>query len=54
MLTNNSPVLDIKPYIPSLDRVENPIVPDWCQHRPKSYEESGGFDRESEFNFQLD
>jgi len=51
MLTNNSPVLDIKPYIPSLDRVENPIVPDWYEHWPKSCEESGDFDWESGFNF---
>lgn len=48
---NNSPVLDIKPYIPSLDRVESPTVPQWCRHWPKSYEESGYFDWESEFNF---
>lgn len=48
---NDSPVLDIKPYIPSLDRVEAPIVPQWCNHWPKSCEESGNFDWESEFNF---
>lgn len=48
---HNSPVLDIKPYIPSLDRVEYPIVPHWCEHWPNSYEESGDFDWESEFNF---
>lgn len=48
---DNSPVLDIKPYTPSLDRVENPKVPDWCSHWPKSLEQSGHFDWESEFNF---
>ncbi len=48
---NNSPVLDIKPYVPSLDRVESPSVPQWCKHWPKSCEESGYFDWESEFNF---
>lgn len=48
---SNSPVLDIKPYIPSLDRVEDPSVPKWCEHWPKSCEESGDFDWESEFNF---
>ena len=48
---HDSPVLDIKPYIPSLDRVETPIVPQWCSHWPKSCEESGYFDWESEFNF---
>lgn len=46
-----SPVLDIKPYIPSLDRVEDPVVPSWCSHWPKSCEASAGFDWESEFNF---
>jgi len=48
---DGSPVLDIKPYTPSLDRVENPPVPDWCAHWPKSNEESGEFDWEQEFNF---
>lgn len=44
-------VIDIKPYTPSLDRIENPEIPTWCSHWPKSYEESGSFDWESEFNF---
>jgi tRNA (Thr-GGU) A37 N-methylase len=48
---NNTPVLDIKPYIPSLDRVEAPSVPQWCSHWPNSCEESGSFDWEKEFNF---
>lgn len=47
---NGSPILDIKPYTPSIDRVENPCVPDWCRHWPKCYEESGNFDWESEMN----
>lgn len=47
---DGSPVLDIKPYTPSLDRVETPTVPSWCSHWPKSYEESGNFDWESEMN----
>jgi len=46
-----SPVLDIKPYTPSLDRVEQPLVPEWCAHWPKNCESSGDFDWESEFNF---
>ena len=46
-----SPVLDIKPYTPSLDRVEAPGVPEWCQHWPVSMEQSGTFDWENEFNF---
>ncbi|ACL20626.1 tRNA-Thr(GGU) m(6)t(6)A37 methyltransferase TsaA [Desulfitobacterium sp. LBE] len=48
---DNSPVLDIKPYTPSLDRVETPGVPEWCCHWPKSLEESGNFDWGNEFNF---
>lgn len=48
---NNTPVLDIKPYTPSLDRVENPEVPQWCSHWPKSLEESGTFAWEEEFSF---
>lgn len=48
---DNTPVLDIKPYTPSLDRVEAPDVPDWCGSWPKSTEESGDFDWEQVFNF---
>ncbi len=48
---NGTPVLDIKPYTPSLDRVENPEVPEWCANWPKSNEESGEFDWSSVFNF---
>ena len=44
-------LLEEKPYVPSVDRIENPCVPDWCNHWPKSYEESGRFDWKSEFNF---
>lgn len=43
-----SPVLDIKPYVPSLDRVEHPSVPSYTSHWPISYETSGEFDWESE------
>lgn len=48
---DGTPVLDIKPYTPSFDRVEAPDVPEWCSHWPKSSEESGRFDWENEFNF---
>ena len=44
-------VLDLKPYMPSVDRIDNPEVPDWCRHWPKSYEEGADFDWEAEFNF---
>ncbi|MCL2137377.1 MAG: SAM-dependent methyltransferase [Coriobacteriia bacterium] len=48
---DGTPVLDIKPYTPSLDRVEAPGVPEWCRHWPMSVEESGSFDWQNEFNF---
>lgn len=48
---NGTPVIDLKPYTPSLDRVESPSVPNWCKHWPKTIEESGRFNWESEFNF---
>lgn len=48
---DGSPVLDIKPYTPSFDRVENPKVPSWSKNWPKSTEESGLFDWPSVFNF---
>lgn len=46
-----SPVLDCKPYTPSLDRVSDPQVPEWCAHWPHCIEASGGFDWEGEFDF---
>ena len=48
---NGSSILDIKPYTPSIDRVEQPKVPKWCSHWPVSYEKSGEFDWENEFLF---
>jgi len=46
-----TPILDIKPYTPSVDKVEKPSVPVWCAHWPKSYETSEDFNWEKEFNF---
>ena len=46
-----TPVLDIKPYTPSLDRVETPGVPEWCDQWPKSIEQSAYFAWEDVFNF---
>ncbi|MBQ4897386.1 SAM-dependent methyltransferase [Paenibacillus sp. Marseille-P2973] len=46
-----SPVIDLKPYTPSLDRVESPHVPEWCWHWPGSLEKSAYFDWAGEFNF---
>lgn len=48
---DGTPVLDLKPYTPSMDRVEHPQTPAWCDHWPKSYEASGEFNWETEFNF---
>lgn len=48
---DNTPVLDLKPYTPSLDRVEAPSVPAWCSHWPKSLEQSASFAWDKEFNF---
>ena len=46
-----TPVLDLKPYTPSIDRIEHPQVPDCCSHWPDSVESSGDFNWEAEFNF---
>lgn len=48
---DKSPILDIKPYTPSFDRVGSPKVPTWCNNWPKSTEASGYFNWESIFNF---
>lgn len=39
-----TPVLDVKPYTPSLDRVQDPQVPAWSAGWPRCVEESGTFD----------
>lgn len=46
-----SPVLDIKPYTPSVDRVESPSVLAWCAHWPSCVETGGDFNWNDEFNF---
>ncbi|SHK27810.1 tRNA-Thr(GGU) m(6)t(6)A37 methyltransferase TsaA [Clostridium cavendishii DSM 21758] len=48
---NDSSILDLKPYTPSLDKVEKPYVPQWCSHWPLCYEKSGDFDWQNEFLF---
>ncbi|MFV0401130.1 MAG: tRNA (N6-threonylcarbamoyladenosine(37)-N6)-methyltransferase TrmO [Oscillospiraceae bacterium] len=48
---DGTPVFDLKPYTPSADRVEEPEVPGWCAHWPKSVETSGEFDWESVFSY---
>lgn len=46
---DGTPVLDIKPYQASLDRVERPEPPAWCAAWPKSVETAGSFDWSSVF-----
>lgn len=48
---DGTPVLDLKPYTPSMDRVETPGVPSWCSQWPMSIETSGDFDWGDVFNF---
>lgn len=48
---NETPVLDVKPYHPSEDRILSADVPTWCKKWPKSYEESGDFNWEDVFLF---
>ena len=48
---SGTPILDIKPYMPSIDRVETVQMPKWCEHWPSNVETSGDFDWEKEFNF---
>ncbi|MCF4152523.1 SAM-dependent methyltransferase [Dethiosulfovibrio sp. F2B] len=45
---SGSPLLDIKPYSPSLDAIENPKVPEWCSHWPSTREESAFFNWDEE------
>ncbi|QTL96668.1 tRNA (N6-threonylcarbamoyladenosine(37)-N6)-methyltransferase TrmO [Iocasia frigidifontis] len=46
---DGTPIIDIKPYHPSLDRIRDVKVPDWCSHWPKWYEDSAVFNWEAEF-----
>jgi tRNA-Thr(GGU) m(6)t(6)A37 methyltransferase TsaA len=39
-----TPILDIKPYHPSVDRVRDCAVPAWCAGWPQWYEDSMTFD----------
>lgn len=48
---DGSPVIDVKPYIPSFDRIANPKVPQWQSEWPLSSEESSDFDWSKIFNF---
>lgn len=50
---DGSPIIDIKPYHPGVDRVKNLTTPAWCAHWPQWYEEMGDFNWADEFNFPL-
>ena len=39
-----SPILDIKPYHPAVDRIRETAVPEWCAGWPDWYEDSMTFD----------
>lgn len=44
-----TPILDIKPYHPSVDRIRDVAVPAWCAYWPHWCGESATFDWEAEF-----
>jgi tRNA-Thr(GGU) m(6)t(6)A37 methyltransferase TsaA len=48
---DGSPILDIKPYQPCIDRIRDTRAPEWCRHWPQYAEDSATFDWESEFLF---
>jgi tRNA-Thr(GGU) m(6)t(6)A37 methyltransferase TsaA len=47
---DQTPVLDIKPYVPALDRVRDVEPPPWCAHWPGWVEEAGTFGWAAENN----
>ena len=48
---DGTPILDIKAYHPSIDRIRDARVPAWCAHWPQWSEDSAAFDWEAEFSF---
>lgn len=46
---DGTPILDLKPYHPSVDRIRAVQVPAWCRHWPQWYEDAATFDWEAEF-----
>jgi tRNA (adenine37-N6)-methyltransferase len=47
---DGTPVLDLKPYHPAIDRVRDVATPGWCAHWPKWYEDSATFNWAAELN----
>jgi tRNA-Thr(GGU) m(6)t(6)A37 methyltransferase TsaA len=46
---DGTPILDIKPYHPAVDRIRNVYTPAWCASWPERYEDSATFDWGSVF-----
>jgi tRNA (Thr-GGU) A37 N-methylase len=46
---DGTPILDIKPYHPAVDRIRNVQTPAWCASWPEWYEDSATFDWGSVF-----
>ena len=46
---DGSPILDIKPYHPAVDRIRDVQTPAWCAAWPEWYEDSATFDWGSVF-----
>jgi tRNA-Thr(GGU) m(6)t(6)A37 methyltransferase TsaA len=46
---DGTPIIDLKPYHPSVDRIRDVSVPEWCSHWPKWHDHSASFDWASEF-----
>lgn len=48
---DGTPLVDLKPYTPSIDRIATPRVPAWCANWPNDVETSGQFDWGTVFRF---
>lgn len=46
---DGTPILDIKPYLPAVDRVRQVQSPEWSADWPQWYEDSASFDWEAVF-----
>ncbi len=46
---DGTPIIDLKPYHPCLDRIRDCSVPEWCRHWPSWHEDSAAFDWCAEF-----
>lgn len=49
---DGTPIIDMKPYHPSLDKVRDVRTPEWCSAWPDCLENSAGFAWEKEFLFR--